>query len=214
MEGKELTTPQELQKFAQRNLLTLILGCMGITFVIFGLFEYFQPKSDLQFVSSEDVATNSADLKATKISVDVEGQVENPGVYQLLEFARVQDALIAAGGVSKNADRVYVSKNINLAQKVSDGQKLYIPSVDETQNASSQTFPGPQSSSSVLSTSTGLININSASEQELESLPKIGPVTAQKIIDGRPYNVTEDLVSKKVLGQKTFDALKDKITAQ
>ena len=98
----------------------------------------------------------------------------------------------------------YIEKNVNLAQKLSDGTKIYIPSKTEQ--------PGPNSISIINASSNGLISINSASAQKLEELSGIGPVTAGEIIDGRPHNSIQDLLDKKIVGQKTFDKIKEQIS--
>jgi competence protein ComEA len=113
--------------------------------------------------------------------------------------ARVHDALVAAGGLTENADR----KAVNLAAKIADGQKIYIPAIGE----SPVQVLGSTVSGSSGTDGSGLVSVNNASQSELESLPGIGPVTSQKIIDGRPYSSIEDLVSKKVVGQKTYDKI-------
>ena len=95
--------------------------------------------------------------------------------------------------------------------------KVYIPALGEISTPSTNTSVAVSSLVSEESTSefiSGLININSASESELDTLPKVGPATAKKIITSRPYANIEELVVKKVLGQKTYEGLKDKITAE
>lgn len=106
---------------------------------------------------------------------------------------------------SANSD--YLAKNINLAQKISDGMKIYIPSGTETvpiQTSSSQT--------SVNSTQPALMNINTASLADLDKLPGIGVVTAQKIIDSRPYLGLEELVTKKAVGRSVYEKIEGMIT--
>lgn len=192
--------------FVKKNLLFVGLFLASIVLILVGLFQYINPqKEEIEFVSAETGA-DSSNIKS-KIFVDVGGEVEKPGVYELDSSSRMQDALSAAGGLSANADRDYISKSVNLAQVVQDGMKIYIPAVGEI--VKQNVFSGEVLGGS----SQGLININSASSSELESLPKIGAVTAQKIIEGRPYGKTEDLVEKKVLGQKTFEAIRESISA-
>lgn len=191
-------------KFVKQNLLFVGLFSLAIVLIIVGLFQYFSPqKSGVEFVPADAKAT----VSASKIMVDVEGAVEKPGVYELESNARLQDAIASAGGLSAEADREYISKGVNLAQTVTDGLKIYIPKVGE-QVAGIVSTANSGSSTSI----SGSVNINSASQSQLEDLPKIGPVTAQKIIDGRPYSSIEELLSKKVVGQATFEAIKDKIT--
>ncbi|HKZ35074.1 MAG TPA: ComEA family DNA-binding protein [Patescibacteria group bacterium] len=137
-----------------------------------------------------------------EIYVDVGGEVENPGLYQLSAGARVNDALSAAGGLSLEADRDWVEQTLNLAAKVNDGDKLFIPAVQESTDESTG---GTQAA-------TDKINLNTASAAELDTLYGVGPATANKIIDGRPYAKTEDLLAKKVVSQSVFDRIKDEIS--
>ena len=208
-------------EFIKKNLLFVGLIFFGVILMLIGLFQYLASKndtSDIEFTSSESqTAETKGASTSTKISVDVEGRVLHPGVYSLTEGARIKDALIAAGGLSSSADRVYVSKHLNQAQKVIDGGKIYIPAIGEIQPANitvdaNDTTMSNSSASTV--ESNGMININTASESELDALPKVGPITAKKIISARPYSTINELVSKKVLGQKTFDGLKEKIVAE
>ncbi len=142
-------------------------------------------------------------VKTAAIKVDISGAVASPGVYSLSSSSRVEDAIKVAGGFLPNAHKEYISKTLNLSQKISDGQKIYIPfqgekSVPVTLAASS----GP---------STGKIGLNSGSQSELESLPSIGAVSAQKIIANRPYNEISDLVSKKVVSKTTYEKIRELI---
>ena len=183
----------------KQNLLPIILGLVGFVLVLFGLFQFFINKSEpppIVFEEKED--------SKEKIVVDVEGAVISPGVYSLTSESRIVDALAAAGGLSLDADRVWVEKNINLAKKATDGVKIYIPRTGE--QVLSET-------SSSIGTAGPVVNINTASSTDLDSLPGVGAVTSQKIIDGRPYGQIEELLSKKIVGQATFDKIKDKISA-
>jgi competence protein ComEA len=146
------------------------------------------------------------------IYIDVAGAVITPGVYLLDDGQRTQAALAAAGGLAAEADRDWVAKNVNLAAPLKDGQKIFIPrtgaggaGIDPT---ISKTTPGVSSGIAAEST----VNINSASAGELDTLPGVGPATAAKIISGRPYTKAEDLIEKKIVSQKVFDNLKDKIS--
>ncbi|PIR79829.1 MAG: hypothetical protein COU25_03315 [Candidatus Levybacteria bacterium CG10_big_fil_rev_8_21_14_0_10_35_13] len=191
--------------FFKKYWLPVILACAGLIFFIYGLISLLgttQKSSDIKF------ETNSKALETeNQIAVDIEGEVVSPGVYELKQSSIVQDALIASGGLTGQADREWVSKNLNLALKLSDGQKIYIPKQGET---ASNSILGLSSSEG----SADLININSASESELDKLPGIGPVTAGKIISQRPYSTIDDLLTKKAVSQKVFDQIKDKIIAQ
>jgi competence protein ComEA len=134
-------------------------------------------------------------LSKQTIVVDVEGAIEKPGVYELPAESRLLNALQKAGGLSTGADRYVIAKNFNLAKKLSDEEKVYLPFLEERDQ-------------NVLGVSQGgLTNLNTASLSQLELLPNIGPVRAQKIIDNRPYQQLEELVSKKVLGESTYTKL-------
>ena len=122
MDEKE--QPQEVViEFIKKNLLFVGLISLGVLLVIIGIFQYFSSKSkssDIEFTSNTNSQVESAarDVKGVasilkKVSIDIEGKVQKPGVYSLPEGARIQDALIAAGGLSSSADRVYVSKHLN-----------------------------------------------------------------------------------------------------
>ena len=206
--------------FIRNNLIFVGILGGGVILCIVGLFQYFQPKkeaSDIQFIKA-DQAKISQDVKGvedSQIMVDVEGKVQKPGIYKLKADSRIQDALVAAGGLEAHADRDYVSKKLNLAQKLTDGGKIYIPSVGEQQVApvveAVQTSTDTSSPANIEGNSS-IININSASEAQLDTLPRVGSVTAKKIISNRPYSSIEELVNKKVVSQKTFEGFKDRIS--
>ena len=193
----------------KRHWLPLVLGFAGLMLLGYGLIGLLGSSSGSNDVIFEKAQTSESASQSGNILVDVEGAVVSPGVYNLPKESRAKDALIASGGVSAQADRLWVSKNLNLALKISDGAKIYIPFEGEKQSSPAQS--GSTGGSSTVGIG-GSININSASEKELDTLPGVGLVTAQKIIDSRPYQALEDLVSKKVVSSKVFDNIKDKIT--
>lgn len=188
----------KLLSFIKQNLLIIVLVVAGLILLGYGLISLTEPTD-----SSEEIIIGSTDaaVSASKIKADIEGAVVKPGVYELSSNSRIQDLVIAAGGLSQDADREWVSKNINLAAKVSDGAKLYVPKAGERQESTSS-IPGQ----------ANLININSATSKDLDTLPGIGPATAEKIIQNRPYQTLDELLSKKVVGSKVFEDIKDKIT--
>lgn len=144
------------------------------------------------------------------IIVHVTGAVPRPGVYALAQGSRVQDAISAAGGFLADAEK----SGINLARALEDGEQLDIPYM-----AGSSPVIGTEIPSLVLtepSSSSELININTASQAELETLPGIGPTTAQKIIQYReqngPFVSTEDIINVSGIGPGTYERIKDLIT--
>lgn len=195
---------QKVIDLLRENFLVVGVFLAGLILFSIGLIQLFGAKSaDISFKSGQDIVEKS-DAERKKVMVDVGGAVVKPGLYALPFDARVQDALIAAGGLNQNADRIFVSKNINLALKVTDGMKIYIPKSGEID--SSIPIQGVS-----LTPNSNLININSASIDQLDALPGVGKVTAQKIIDARPYSTIDELVTKKAVSQKVFTSIKDKI---
>lgn len=192
----------------KKNWLPLSLGFLGMMFFVYGLIWFFSGSgsgSNDMVYESASTATQSSELSGVSIAIDVEGAVVKPGVFKLTLDSRIQDALIAAGGLSGTADRTWVEKNINLAAKLTDGAKIYVPRTAETSM-------GITGSMNMMGSLGEQININSASESELDSLSGIGPVTTKKIISGRPYSSIDDLLSKKIISSKVFSQIKEKIT--
>ncbi|MBI4092008.1 MAG: ComEA family DNA-binding protein [Candidatus Levybacteria bacterium] len=199
MQDSEKSLQDRLIEFGKKNFLILGLFSVGLILIGIGLIQIFGSReTQIKFEKGEDVAG----VESSKIKVDVEGEVIKPGVYELSGDARVQDALIAAGGLTSDANR----KSINLAAKIADGQKIYVPAVGEVISASnSNTNQGT-------TLNLGSVSINSATEAQLDTLPGIGPVTAGKIINGRPYGQVEELLERKIVGKATFEKISDLIT--
>jgi len=162
------------------------------------------------------------------VFVDVSGAVYNPGVYEASAGARIGDLVEMAGGISYEADRYFVARNFNMARFVGDQDKIYIPfmfdialgTFTEQKRVLEYLQPLGEDASEVLevpktdSTNTQsqfTLSLNKASAEELETLTGIGPVTAQKIIENRPYITLEDLLNKKVMNQSTYDKIKSHI---
>ena len=134
--------------------------------------------------------------------VDVAGAVRVPGVYELSGEARVRDAIEAAGGLSEDAD----TSGINRASLVADGDKVYVPILGEAS-------PPSVAQASPSAAPASLVNINKASEAELEGLPGVGPATATAIVEERaangPYASVDDLLRVSGIGDKKLERLRD-----
>lgn len=157
-------------------------------------------------IESQIEANAGASLRQNsgEILVDVAGAVKNPGVYKLPANSRVEQAIVVAGGFDEaEVDREFIAMELNLAAKVVDGQKLYILHKGESRATVPRQILGTTSQGS------GKISVNGASTTELESLPGVGSVTAQKIISSRPYQSLEELVTKKAVSNSTYVKLKD-----
>ena len=185
--------------------------------ILIGLGVFFFKNRESLYSSSVEVLESSSVNKgigSEEVVIEVSGAVETPGVYKLSINARVEDALIAAGGISVDADRNWMEKTLNRAAKISDGQKIYIPRINEQiSGASASNLAGYQSTSLVGGSSlTEMVNINVASQKELESLWGIGPVTAQNIIEHRPYSSVEELLNNKILKTNVYETNRDKLS--
>lgn len=190
---------QEVIQLADKFKIPIALSFFGTVLIIGGL--VFPNSSN----SSKNEYPKESLIESQKlISVDVSGAVNRPGVYKLSANSRVEDAIRSSGGFSSLVNKSYVSKYLNLAQKLTDGAKIYVPFEGESNAQVSQIQP-------VLGTSQSIVNINLASQSELEALPGIGPVTASRIISDRPYQNIDDLLAKKVVNKSTFEKIKTSI---
>lgn len=201
-----------LKRIPKSYYIPLGIGCISLILFISGVWIMGQASQSRekfnfqQFSQASSSATLGTSSEAT-IAVDIEGVVVRPGVYKISQNSRIQDGLVAAGGMGSNADRDYVATHINLAAKMIDGGKIYIPRLGEIVQASSGVSTG------VISDQNQQIDINSATSEQLDSLKGVGPVTAQKIISARPYGTVADLLTHKVISQKIYDEIKDSIVA-
>jgi len=138
------------------------------------------------------------------ITVYISGAVGKNGLYSLPRGSRVNDAILAAGGFTDNAD----TAALNLAQILEDGAKVVVPDL-VSQDA-------PENGTRLVNPVQGLVNINTATIDQLDSLPEIGPKTAQNIIDYRnangPFVRIEDIQAVPDIGPMTYDKIKELIT--
>jgi competence protein ComEA len=189
--------------------LPLVLAFAGLLFFIYGIIAVvgsFSKPQDVSFKSNSASNQNNVNSAPQNlIQVDIEGAVVVPGVYKLAANSIIKDALVLAQGLSANADRAWLAKNLNLAAKLYDGAKVYIPKAGES------AAPVINSDAQVATGAQALININTATSDSLDSLPGVGPATVAKIVNGRPYQSIKDLLDKKVVSSKVFDGIKDKI---
>ncbi len=180
----------------------------------------FQRKPPLRYEVGESLNgedTQGVQVNSSLCKTDVSGAVKNPGVYELSEGSRVEDALSAAGGLSAQAAPDWVAKNMNLAARITDGQKIYVPNRQELVDNGASQGTGFATSSSFQagsSESSDKVNLNQASKAELETLPGIGPALAERIIAHRektPFSRVEDLTAVSGIGSKTLEDLRDKV---
>ena len=158
---------------------------------------------------SENNTQNRENNSTTMCQID--GCVNKPGVYSFKKDDRIKDIVKLAGGFTQDAD----TKSVNLAMKLKDEMKVYIPSKTETSKAQNN---DRQSSDIVTikdNNSSSLVNINTADSNKLQTLPGIGPSKAKKIIEFREKNQfkkIEEIKNVDGIGDKTFESLKSLIT--
>lgn len=147
---------------------------------------------------------------ASDVVVEIVGAVARPGVYHLAPGARLVDLLEAAGGYGPRVDTARAERDLNLAATLRDGDRIRVPSRgDDIAGGAPSASPGGTGGTGG---GTALISLNAATSAELDTLPGIGPATAAKIIAAReeaPFTTVEDLRTRGVVGEKTFEKLRD-----
>ncbi|KXG74621.1 ComE operon protein 1 [Fervidicola ferrireducens] len=199
-----------LQFTKREKILLFALASVSLMAAVFAYRAFFVKVPDVAFkleggkaIPVFESENNSGEVPdEDKIVIHIAGAVKNPGVYELEEGSRVIDAVKAAGGYIPEADIA----GINLAKKLQDEDKIYIPQVGESPASGDAVNGG-------ISPSDGKININSAGLDELDKLPGIGPALAQRIIDYRnqhgPFKSIEELKNVSGIGEKRFEEIKN-----
>lgn len=167
--------------------------------------------SDDEFEETEETKEDSNQTQASEtIKVHIAGEINKEGVYEVNNGDRLDDLVKRAGGLTKDAN----SKKINLAMKLEDQMKIYIPSIydfeDETSSINDNLLISDKPSTEIEK-----ININKASKEELMTLPNIGEKRANAIIEYRensPFEKIEDIKNVTGIGEKFYQSLKDLIT--
>ena len=190
------------------------LAIPGSAVLLLALYFFFptnSPETDASFTLIEAAPPQQTEPQEVEnpipqtIMVDVKGQVNKPGVYELPSESRVLDAIQAADGLLDSAD----DRAINLAMILQDEMSIYVPEMGEEGAM-------PIQATASNAEASGKVNINRADEAELTSLPGIGPAKAEAIISYRTeagsFQSIEDLTKVTGIGEKTFEQLKDSIT--
>ncbi len=165
-----------------------------------------QPSS-ISLVPPPATATPEPSATPPMLRVHVSGAVANPGVYRLPQGSIAQNAVEAAGGFLPEADR----DALNLAEPLRDGAKVRVPRIGEE-------TPTPEKHRRTSKTPTPTvawpIDLNTATKEELEALPRVGPSLAERIIENRPYESIEEITKVPGIGEKTFEQIKDLIKVE
>ncbi len=179
----------------------LVLGSLALV-----AFVEMRPSGQVDLVGVESTGSGAVGSQATVV-VQVAGAVVRPGVYALPAGSRVGDAIQAAGGYSTDVDPRAAETKLNLAARLQDAQLILVPRRGDAAGGSSgaggSAAPG------------GLLNLNTASAAELDTLPGIGPATAAKIIasrEERPFAAVDDLVARKLVTASTLAKFRDRVT--
>lgn len=209
----------------KNNKTKIILGLLIFILGIIGYYIYMNQSnfsiSDEDILISQDNTENVIDNETKNttneenknmIIVHVSGAVKSEGIVELEEESRIVNAIEKAGGLKENA----CIKDINLASRVEDGEKIYIPTNEEytkLENNNQNNDLIENSSQKSITNKTNKININTATQSELETLPGIGSATALKIITYRNENgkfkTIEDIKKVKGIGENKFKEIKN-----
>ena len=203
---------EDVVLFFRQNVKSIILAFVcSLVLIIGGLFYFNQNKTeDYSGVSFSNISneTNNKDEKAEnihdeKIFVDVKGAVKHPGVFETTKDKRVKDLIEEAGGLLEDAD----TSTLNLSQKVKDQMVIYVLKHGEK--------PKQISDGGISSSSSDVININTANLEQLMKISGVGKTKAEAIISYREKNgdfkKKEDITKVKGIGKATFEKIKDKI---
>ena len=190
----------------KKNL--IIFGIIAIILIIMFVRNKFENTNEIE-LNYENIVTTSEEniveeVEDNSIKVHITGEIDNPGLIELVSGDRISDAIEKAGGVTSLAD----TSKVNLAYMLSDGEKIYIPSINDEEGVEYI-----QSSSQ-----NTKININTATQEELETLTGIGESTAKSIIEYREQNgkfaTIEDIKNVSGIGDAKYEKLKDEITVK
>jgi competence protein ComEA len=194
----------------KKNYKTIGILVLLISLGLYMVFLYFTggekelKKNDNESIFVEDENKKEVIVEDNKIVVEIKGEIMNPNIYWLKEESIIEDLLTEAGGLKAEAD---MSK-INRAEKLKNHQSIIIPNKNAVKEVASTSQTDEKISS--------IININTASEAELDTLPGIGPSRAKDIISYREekggFNSIEDIKNIKGIGEVSFEKLKDKIS--
>ncbi len=185
----------------------IIIGLIGIIIISIIIYYMTQKIGNDEIIIENIESIEEEEVIEEKIAIHMTGCVKNPGIIELKEGERIDDAIQLAGGLTEEADLT----NVNLAYKVEDGQKIYIPSIHDIEEK--EIIQENQEGILSEENETGKVNINTAKQTELETLPGIGPTIALRIIEYRKENGEftdiEELKEIEGIGEAKWEQIKD-----
>ncbi|MEM9778138.1 MAG: helix-hairpin-helix domain-containing protein, partial [Chloroflexota bacterium] len=185
------------------------IGSVGT--LVFDTWANWNEPAPIYFQPAPPTATPMPTSTPEPVTIFINGQVAQPGIYTLPYDSMVQDALNAAGGFTAEA----FEDVVNLAQPLTDGMQVYVPAKDDSAAVAIPLISTPPIISKD-GVSSGLINLNSATKAELETLPGVGPSTAQKILDFREdngsFSTIEGVMDVAGIGPAKFEQMAEFIT--
>ena len=222
-------------EFLKQRKIVIIIGILAIILVGWKIYD----SKNFEQINSDDIMVSSSnddkkeigeneDEEEEMMAVHITGEVKNPGVVRVKEGSRIQDIIEEAGGLTENADIT----DVNLAYVVEDGMKVRIPSNDEELSKENIDENGQEEnnhdkyitqdsgkgvivSNEEIDTSSSIVNINTATQTELEELPGIGPSLARRIVEHRNQNgkfkTIEDIKNVTGIGDSKFEKIKNLI---
>lgn len=189
----------------------LLIFCSVLSLIVGGVIGYFTPRprgKPITVITPEPTATPTPTPTPAPLRIHVTGAVQAPDVYYLPVGSLVKDAILAAGGPAPDADL----ERINLAQELLDQQQVYVPRRGEEHPLPTISGGVPQKTVSA----QAKVNVNTATVEELQQLPRIGPALAQRIVAYRemygPFQTIENLMEVPGIGEAIFAAIRDYIT--
>jgi len=193
--------------------LELFSGVLGLIGICYGLKLILVERAQVPLCSLELLQQQQRELRLQqpKITVEVNGAVNEPGVWQFERGQRIGEALERAGGINKDANAGFLAKQLNLASQLKDGDKIYLPFIGEEEKTSEELSASTPIEKNI-SQSKEKISVNLASIDDLKTLNGIGDSRAEAIVANRPYAQLGELVSKKALSQTLFDELANELT--
>ena len=198
-----------MRKINKKTIIYIIIViCVILVYYLFTRKEEYVENININMTSEENIEKN-------KIIIYITGAIKNEGIYEIEENSRIADSIEIAGGLREDAN----IEDINLAYVLEDGMKIHIPSINENineiQDNTNEYITKENGDTKISNNSNEKININTATQTELETLPGIGPSTALKIVDYRKengkFNTIEDIKKVNGIGENKFAKIKDLI---